>query len=248
MAVLKTISWRSRSARQVLEVLRTRRDIIVAGFSALFGAVVAQGLAQLLDAMTKRLGDAHQRLIDTAAALEAERADDRVLRERLLEKVSAHRAVFIELREVVELFFGSGSAEQLGIKGTLSTVPVDLVRLTEVVTVQLDRWAPPKSRLTGVSFDPKAWSRRVRTASDELAKAMRDVTADGRENENALIAKDKEVLAFDEVFAQTGSLVAALLEFIGEKELARRTRPSARHPGRTIGDVEESGEEATEAA
>jgi hypothetical protein len=59
------------------------------------------------------------------------------------------------------------------------------------------------------------------------------VTAEVREADATLAAKNGALSAHDLVFAGVANVTSALLKAAGEKELAGKVRPSAKKPGRT---------------
>ena len=61
-----------------------------------------------------------------------------------------------------------------------------------------------------------------------LASRLRTPTAGTQQTKNRAIEEN------DRIFSLTATLLSTLLEAAGEKTLARRVRPSTRHPGQTI--------------
>ena len=72
------------------------------------------------------------------------------------------------------------------------------------------------------------------------------VADEERQAQATLEAKNKAIAVYDHAFSITASLVSTLLNAAGEKELAKRVRPSARRPGQTNEDAPSPGSELAE--
>lgn len=235
----KAVLLRIKSGQHVLRVLQGRQQILIEAFTRLLGAEGGKGIALVLAALVAPLANALEHLISMAAQLASERADDAPLRQRLADAAATHRSTLIELRQVVEALYGTGTAAHLGFTGPTPDVAEGLRLQSDVVLKVLETWKAPSSRFLGLSVNPAEWRERLCTSSDALSSALEALRADGIENENALNEKDKAIVAFDPVFTRTANLLSVLLTFIGENDLARRVRPSPRRAGLTT-EVEEN--------
>jgi hypothetical protein len=70
--------------------------------------------------------------------------------------------------------------------------------------------------------------------TEALRLALQEVTDEQRESDMAQIAKNQAIAEYDKAFAVAANLMSTLLEMAGERDLARRVRPSNRRPGTTV--------------
>ena len=97
----------------------------------------------------------------------------------------------------------------------------------------MQKKAAPAPRFPGMCFDATYWTGRLTAAIVPLKGALADVAREERENEATYVAKTRAIEAYDQTFSQVATYVSAMLAIAGEKELARRVRPSSRRPGQT---------------
>lgn len=71
---------------------------------------------------------------------------------------------------------------------------------------------------------------------EALDAAVADVTREAREAQVTQAAKVSAIAAHDTLFASVANVAEGLLTLVGENDLARRVRPSARRPGVTASD------------
>lgn len=242
--ISKQVLDRERSAREVSatrvhgETIQRAVDVALRPFLREGEALPdAQLLVELLlRRMEARLGA----LVETDRLHNDELADDPPLRAARESGVETLRASLMELFEVVVGIYGGGARTALW-SGRLDNDPARLVHSADVVIRGLPGAALGESRLTGVELDRAAWVTRLSSEQAALSTALEALAREGREAEQTLQAKHVALAASDEAFTEAASMVAALLRFADEPELARRVRPSVRKPGRRVVEVENDG-------
>ncbi|MGI5861574.1 MAG: hypothetical protein ACOX6T_05890 [Myxococcales bacterium] len=196
----------------------------------------------ILDVLGDKLEKADNAMIAADHAHLAELDDDAPFRRQRDEAELKTRETLGDLRETVGFCYGDTAKRDLGLD---ARPPVDATMLHSLGKMVLDRmatWTPPAtSRIEGYTFDKAGWTAKLTAQLEPLGAALSAVAREKRESETTQQAKNRAIEEYDRTFSLTATLLSTLLEAAGEKTLARRVRPSTRHPGQTI----EAAAEAT---
>ncbi|MFO0604996.1 MAG: hypothetical protein U0324_17570 [Polyangiales bacterium] len=244
----KSVVTRQRSASSVSAALGTFSPAIHAKLNELAAPHVAPGeaapdwqvalalLARVLDRSAANVRDADDRH-------EAELADDDAPRAARDAAVSALTATVTELREVVTGLFGAPALKLVNLTGPTPREPIALSRFVHNVVEGLGAAKLPAPRVKGAEFDAKRYAKTLRQHVTALDAAAADVTREAREAQVTQSAKTAAIASHDALFAGVANVAEGLLTLVGENDLARRLRPSARRPGVTADDESDDGED-----
>ncbi|HCF56968.1 MAG TPA: hypothetical protein DFS52_03100, partial [Myxococcales bacterium] len=140
-----------------------------------------------------------------------------------------------DLRETVGFIYGDGAQRDLGLEARPPVDPTALHSLGKMVLERMSNWTPPAtSRIEGYTFDKAGWTTKLTGQLEPLGSALTSLAREKRESETTQQTKNRAIEENDRIFSLTATLLSTLLEAAGEKTLARRVRPSTRHPGQTI--------------
>jgi hypothetical protein len=143
------------------------------------------------------------------------------------------RGALLHTREVLTPTMGAAFVEKLGLTGDTPEDPVAVERVANQVLTNLEKMSAAAPVVEDYAFKPEKFRARINAALPALSQALLDVARESKEADEALNEKNKAIAAYDATFAQVANLTSALLEFVGEKELAGKVRPSTRRPGQT---------------
>jgi hypothetical protein len=233
MDVSKLVVDRQKSSRSVVAAAQTHAERVGDGMARLLGADHKAPTIAMLRAMGNKLDRDCDAMVRADDAHNKELADDkepRAARDLFAENV---RSTLVEVREVVTAIFGAEFAAALGFDGNTPRDADHLVGLGGRVIDNMLHKAPPAPRFPGMCFDATYWTGRLTAAAGPLKQALGDVAREERENEATYVAKQRSIEEYDQTFSRVATYVSAMLTIAGEKELARRVRPSTRRPGQT---------------
>lgn len=191
----------------------------------------------------RALGRRLRRFFETAQSADQANEDEQLddIDPRNRRDTNAHDAgeAISTLREGVRITRGTAAEAKLGVVGTTPRRPEDVLLTGQQVLPRIDDAASVPLLRAGFSFDPAPAKASLAAALPLLQAALLDVAREEKEAGVTLVNKHASLEAYDRVFAQVANLVSALLEAVGEYELARRVRPSLRRPGVTTAVEEE---------
>jgi hypothetical protein len=245
MAGSKMVVDRQKSSESVQAALNTFKGAMVSGIGSVLGADVVPAAELLLDRAALRLKETTAAMVKADDDHQKELSDDDEVLVQRDEKASEVYASLAEFREVGAAVYGEGYMRKLGFDGATPQDPTALERLTGQVLAGVATVAPPAPRREGLSLDAAGWTKPLSATRQALAEAISAVAREKREADTTLVAKNAAVADYDKVFPITATLVSSMLSFAGQKELARRVRPSTRRAGQTTenADSEETGQE-----
>lgn len=229
----KMVVDRKKSADAVAAAASTHKARVLEAVKETLGHEASQAAGKLLDASAKVLEEKTKALLAADEKHNAELSDDPDLRAARDEHARVLRDKLVEDREVLTGIAGPSYVRQLGFEGTTSDQPDAVLALARAVEKRLGEVEVPRSRLPGYELDPAKWAKGYKEPIAKLAEALEKVRVEQREAEATLVDKQRAMAEFDLTFSRTASLVSLLLEMGGEKELARRVRPSSRKAGVT---------------
>ena len=171
----------------------------------------------------------------------AELDDDAPFRKQRDDSESEVRKSLEDLRETVGFVYGDRAQRDLGLEARPPVDATALHSLGKMVLERMSSWTPPAtSRIEGYTFDKAGWATKLTGQLEPLGSALTALAREKRESETTQQAKNRAIEEYDRTFTLTATLLSTLLEAAGEKQLARRVRPSFRHPGQTVEAVGEA--------
>src|SRR5690606_33517403 len=128
---------------------------------------------------------------------------------------------------------GPNVFKTLGVSGSTPDEVVALSRFSRAVVNGLAASKLPEPLVPGAAFDPKPYVAQLAPAVERLEKALNDINTDTRENQAALMERDRAFAESRHQFSLIANFTSVLLALAGLDELAKRVRPT----GRTAGTV-----------
>lgn len=229
----KMVLDRKKSADSVAAAARTHKDRVANALKSLLGDATHDATITLMDASATALEARTKSLLDADEKHNVELSDDTGARSTRDQHAATLRDKLLKDREVLTGIAGDAYVTQLGFEGPTPDQPDAVLALGRVVQKRLKELAAPKSRLPDYDFDAKKWASAYPPLVEKLDAAIAKVGAEVREAEATLVDKKRAMEEFDRTFSTVASLVSSLLGMGGERELARRVRPSARKVGLT---------------
>ncbi len=239
--VSKMVTDRQKSSESVQAAGRTHGDLVANGFAKLFGEEAEPAIRILFNLFVKRLAADTKVMIDADDANIKELADDPGGLARRDESTADTYSSMTDFREVGAAVYGREYMRLLGFDGPTPRDPTALERLAALILEAVASTTPPAPRRSGLSLDPAQWTEPLTASRTDLSKALKNVADENREAEATLVAKNDAIAGYDRTFSATATLIAAMLGFVDQKELARRVRPSSRRPGQTAEVAESEG-------
>ena len=192
-------------------------------------------VAAILDVLGGKLEIADGTMVSADRANLVELDDDAPFRKQRDEWGVKAREVLCDLRETLGFVYGDKAKRDLGLEALPSSDPSVIHSLGGDVLERMSKWTPPAtSRLESYTFDKESWTTKLTGPIEPLGTALSSVAREKRESDTTQLAKNQAIADNDRIFSLTATLLSTLLEAAGNKELARRVRPSTRHPGQTI--------------
>ena len=239
--VSKMVTDRQKSSESVQAAGRTHRDLVARGFAELFGEEAGPAIRILFDLFVKRLARDTEAMIDADDANVKELADDPSgLARRDEAKANTYESM-TDFREVGAAVYGREHMRLLGFDGPTPRDPVALERLAALILEAVVSTPPPPPRRSGLTLDSSQWTEPLTASLTDLSTALKNVADEKREAEATMVAKNDAIVGYDRTFVATATLIAAMLGFVDQKELAGRVRPSSRRPGQTAEVAENEG-------
>lgn len=247
----KVVNDRLKAVESVHSALTESSGKLSSGGADLFGPYLKKGETLPNFAF---IGELTQRVLrhraDEMAAADAahnsELADDAEPRDR---RDTAARQVYsdiVRIKEEVGVLFGPAWVTKLALPSEVPQDPLLLLRTASLLKKAISNATFPKPKMEGIGKVDKApWLARLTGPVAELDTAIKDVSREEREGQTTLIAKQRAMDAFLDVFNKATAMSVALLRLVGEREHADRLRPSGRRPG-TLEEEESVGVESPE--
>jgi hypothetical protein len=240
----KQITNREKSARAVIAVGETQAEAAGAALGKLLEPHLAEGeslpnFALVLTLISRALDASKTRMVDADAAHEAELGDDEPVRRARDESAQALSDRIVELREVLTGVYGAATAGAV-FSGPTPVDPVVLSRFAGEGATQLARIKLPAPRIKGATLDIAETVSALQEHRAALDAQLKGVARELREAQATLDAKNQAMAAHDELFSSAATILTGLLRLSGKAELATKVRPSARRPGQTATDAEDS--------
>lgn len=235
-----------RSVEAVATALDVHHGTIVSTMREKAGETMARAASNLVLGAAEKMKIDCARAVDTDQALTLERGDDKSISDRRYAAVAAAYDVVVQVRDTVRLMLGPNGVRELGISGSTPQDPASLLNMVQVATTALSAMKRQPSTIPGVDFEPSTFADMLRATLKPLEAAIAETAIDLRENEAALVARDRARAESVATFRVTANLVSALLEYAGLDEYAKRLKPAGRTPGTVAVPPEETEESAEE--
>lgn len=244
----KEVTDREAAAEAVAAAAEAHAERVSKAFTEKFKAYVPKkqelpDMGVVLRTLAGALRASSADLVDKSEKHDAELADDAAPREARDEATAELVQTMVSMRATVETVYGRAGLKALGIEGR---TPTDSRAILEHARKFVKQLEDPKLKLPkpqdGVAIDRAVWVAKVEKPLPILAQARKDVLREEREAEITGNAKTRSMAAFDELFGVVAPFTSAMLDLIGEDELAARVKPSVRRRGVTAeGDEPEDG-------
>ncbi len=234
----KMVADRQRSSESVQAAARTHAEPIAVALSDVLGAPkLKESMAEIVMRSAGALGMRTEQMVSADEAHIKEQGEDAGARAGLDQHLDQVRAVLVDFRQTAAGVVGEAYLRQLGFEGRTPERVVEVERLAQRVVDNLDHVKPLPSRVPGFAFAPAPWKAHLSQQLAPLIKARKALAQERRESEVTLVNKQEAIEVYDRTFSSVATLVSAFLAIAGERELARRVRPSTRRRGRTVGDM-----------
>lgn len=239
----KTVTGHQKSFLFVISSLESNAKRIIAALVALaITPEEARRVEQAMELVIKVIVRHARRVLGLAVekdeGLGKERADDAGLAAERDEAKAVVRDLLVRVRAILEAVFGPRVFTTLGVSGPTPEEAVALARFGSAVVKGLTGSKLPAPLVAGAAFDPQPYLTELGPAVARLERALAAINADARENQAALMERDRSFEVSRQQFSLVANFTSALLALAGLAELARRVRPS----GRTAGTVAELAE------
>lgn len=165
---------------------------------------------------------------ECALGVLAEQGDDSALRKNKEAAVAALRDVTRRTRSIAEGIYDPPTLKKLGLTGDTPANPDALVTYAANAASNLRTVALPPVDVPGVTFDPAERAARIEEALRRVEEAVRAQSADERENQGALRARDEAEEELRRAYVATADGFAADAAAAGFPRIAERVRPTSR--------------------
>lgn len=184
---------------------------------------------------------------DAENALATERLDDAEIVRARNEALSRVISLLVEVRQGA-LMADENLPAKLGFKGPTPREANAVLATAQFVVKSLSETGITRSKtLRGYVFNPADYTELTH-AVRRLERAQTAYIADGRENDAALVARNRAEAVQDHSLSAAMTLLSALFKIAGEDLLASRVGAPGRKSGTVAEfDAEDDGEEAPEA-
>lgn len=233
----------------VLSSLETNIKRIIAALVALAatpeeGRQVERAGELLIGVISRHARNVLGQTVHKDELLSKERADDAGNAARRDAAIAAVRAQIVPVRAVLEAVFGPSVLKSLGVSGATPDETVALARFARAFVNGMAQSKLPAPLVAGVTFDPKSYLTQLARAVVELEQAIIELNIDTRENQAALMERDRAFDASRKSFSHVANFTNALLALADLEELAKRVRPTGRAPGTVADNPEPEGTES----
>lgn len=236
----KLVTDRGKSGTLVLASIRDNKPRLMEKLS-IWPGIPPEATAAVLEALAARLEKADSAMVAADRAHFAELDDDVPLRRQRDEAQQELTDELGTLRDTVAFVYGDSAPKQLGLDVAMPTDPAAVHSLAGAVIGRLADWTPPAdAKVAGFTFDKADWTAKLSAPAEKLSSALTSLAKEKREAEFSQLEKNRAIAEHDRAFSFTANILSAMLEVVGDRELARRVRPSRKRPGQTAGEVAEA--------
>lgn len=199
----------------------------------------------MLDYLRGQLVFAYNNLFKKDFDYTLELADDQKYFDEREETNDDLRQVMIDSRGLFVHLYRPANVEEYGFPGTLDRDPEGLYQQGRHLDQRLRQpdLEPPKAWTDKVVIGPVTLADEVSPLVEKLGTVLEHVRRERKEATTAQQARNAALDAFDNTFLWVSRTCESLFNLAGEKELAKRVRPSASRPGRTEQDPDSSLDE-----
>ena len=235
----KEVTDREAAAEAVAAAAEAHAERVSTAFTEKFKAFTPkkQALSDMgvvLSSLAAALRAAAADLVQKSEQHDAELADDAAPRAARDQATAELVQTMVAIRATAETVYGRAGLKALGIDGR---TPTDSKAILEHARKFVKQLEDPGLKLPrpqdGVAIQKSVWAAKVKKPLPLLAEARKDVAREAREAEITGDAKAKAMAAFDDLFGVVATFTSAMLDLIGEGDLAARIKPSVRRRGVT---------------
>ena len=240
----KATTQRQKSATKVIASGRTHKDRIGESMTDRYGREAGSAAVLLVTKVTDDLEAKTTEMVRCDDAHEAELRDDpetRAMRDDASDKLYSR---LVDTRGQLNAVCGADYTAKLGFSGDTPDDPVEVSRLGKTVVANLATVQAPEPKIPGYKMDTELWRKPLADLVEQAHGLVARVATEEREAEATLMEKRAAIEKYDGAFSSTANLVSTLLAMAGEKDLARRVRPSTRRAGQTAEDAPNTGSES----
>ena len=234
----KMVVDKQKSAESVQAALEAFKEAMAGGIGAVLGTEAEAAAGLLLDKAALRLKESTDAMVAADDAHLKELSDDTDMLAERDEKAAEVYSNLVEFREIGAAVYGDSYMRRLGFDGNTPQDPTAMDRLAGQVLSSVETVSPPSPRRAGLSLNAADWTLPLKGSRKALSEAISAAAREKREADTTLVAKNAAMDNYDKVFSITATMVSSLLSFAGQKELARRVRPSSRRTGQTAQTAE----------
>ena len=189
---------------------------------------------RIFDALICLLKEKRDKMVVAYNAHMLEQKEDRAARITRNERIVELYNALVVLRGMVSNMYDGPSGELLRFSGKTPKEPLALDIFAQEVVIALRIDSLPEPKVLGTSIDTGFWADKIEALRVRLNNSVENLGNELRQSEQTMITKNQAVADYDEYFARTANALVGLFRLAGEKELAKRVRPSTRKPGRTL--------------
>jgi len=243
----KQITDKAKSARAVASAADTHAAHAASALDPMLAPFLKRGekmpdVALLCSLVARRITAKAHVMMEADQAHETELGDDKAPREQRDRAAEELGAIIADLRDALLVTYGPAPVHRFGLDGKLPTDPSVMAALGSSVLARIEsgevKLEAPR-RKKGLAIDLGAFAHEIRTHLPTLQKALADVAREEKEANATLHAKQAAVAEHDDAFTTGADFLSATFAMAGLHDLARKVRPSRRHPGR----IDEPGDE-----
>ena len=198
--------------------------------------------------MGRRLGRYRVAMVGAAQSHLAELAGDDLFREMREESMSDLSSIYVAMRAGYTIGYSPAVAVSIGFEANVAVEAANLELQAQRVVDYLSTpdLVLPKPKYANLAPAPKAAVEVLQDPLKRLKEARAALNRERREADATLLAKNEAIEAYDDAFGDISRCFESGFTLGGQKELAKRFRPSVRRPGRRLVDV--GGEDEPEEA
>ena len=230
----KMVDDRVDSCGQVVSADQTYEPLIRRSADENLGEGAGEQATSLVRKSVNKMVACKDRLVAAEASVSLERSESVTATTQRDLAAEDCRKKLMPLRGSITGLFGEDYARALGFKGATPDLPQSVYGLCAEIFARLPKAKAPAITAAGVAIDPVALLQPLVEPTEKLRLALVSSALEQRETDLAQQEKNKALAAYDRAFAVAANLTSTFLEIAGERDLARRVRPSNRRPGNTV--------------
>lgn len=241
----KALVYKQKSVEFVDSAATSYQERIASQVAAMFPgrdpAKMQEALAIVVESIAFTTRERFRAYEAAETALAKERGDDAAISAARNEAGARVVGLLVEIRQAAANTDPSLPAS-LGLKGSTPREYGEALAAGKYVVARLREMAPvPSKVMRGFVFNPALY-RDLGHAVARLDKAQADWIADGRENDVAMVDRNRAEDLSDRALSLSTTILSALLKAAGEELLASRVGA----PGRRKGTIAEFDPQLTE--